>query len=634
MLMDKLREGAQGRIAKIIFWLIIFSFSLAGVGSYLNRPANTDPAEVNGEPITAQALENAYRNERSRLEAQLGENFAQLADNPAYLQRMRQGVLERMIDDVLVNQAIKDAKLRVGDEQVKKAILAMPYFQKDGKFDNDLYLAVLRQNNLTPEGFRDTVRQDLATQDYLGAVSQSEFALPAEARLLDRLLNQTRDVRLYTLPLAAFSGAVQVTDEERKAFYDAHHDQFMSQEQVAINYLLLDVDKIAAGISPSDADVQAYYDQHQDSYRTAERRKVAHILFAKQDADAQKKVDAELVKLKAGADFAALAKSDSADTLSARNGGELDWFEPGVMDPAFDKAAFALAKVGDLSQPVQSQFGYHIIKLLGVEPAKVKTLDEVKEQVRQQVKEDKAKEQFLDLQQQMADLSFENPDSLDEVATKLGLQVQQLALQPVSSNEFPLSNDKVKTQAFSVELRDQNTNSEVIALSDKQAAVIHVVDYKPAAVRPLDEVKAALDTAIKHDKALAAVQAEAAALLEKLKSGESVDAAVAAKQGKVETLAGVRRDDQKLDQQLASALFKLAKPVDGKPVYSQVGLFDGDQVLMALTAVHEADKDSANLSRLQASLQRNYGDAAYRAMLAQLRAKAKISYHQLDKVAE
>ena len=278
--MDKLREGAQGRIAKIIFWLIIFSFSLAGVGSYLNRPANTDPAEVNGEPITAQALENAYRNERSRLEAQLGENFAQLADNPAYLQRMRQGVLERMIDDVLVNQAIKDAKLRVGDEQVKKAILAMPYFQKDGKFDNDLYLAVLRQNNLTPEGFRDTVRQDLATQDYLGAVSQSEFALPAEARLLDRLLNQTRDVRLYTLPLAAFSGAVQVTDEERKAFYDAHPDQFMSQEQVAINYLLLDVDKIAAGISPSDADVQAYYDQHPYLYMLTPQQSYKLHLFA------------------------------------------------------------------------------------------------------------------------------------------------------------------------------------------------------------------------------------------------------------------------------------------------------------------------------------------------------------------
>lgn len=632
--MDKLRDGAQGRIAKIIFWLIIFSFSLAGIGSYLNRPANTDPAEVNGEPITAQALENAYRNERSQLERQLGDNFAQLADNPAYLQRMRQGVLERMIDDVLLNQAIHDAKLRVGDEQVKQAILAMPYFQKDGQFDNSLYQAVLRQNNLTPEHFRDSVRQDLAMRDYMGAVSQSEFGLPSEARLLDRLMNQTRDVKLYTLPLAAFTGAVQVTDDERKAFYEAHHDQFMSQEQVAINYLLLDVDKLAAGIVPTDAELQAYYDQHQDSYHTPERRKVAHILFAKQDADAQKKAEAELTKLKGGADFAALAKSDSADTLSARNGGELDWFEPGVMDPAFDKAAFALAKVGDLSEPVQSQFGYHIIKLLGVEPAKVKTLDEVKELVRQQVKEEKAKEQFLDLQQQMADLSFENPDSLDEVAKKLDLQVQHLDLQSVSSQQFPLSNDQVKTQAFSQELRDNNTNSEVIGLSDKQAAVIHVVDYKPEAVRPLDEVKADLDKAILHDKALAAVQAEAASLLGKLQQGESVDAAITAKQGKVETLAGVTRDDQKLDQQLVSALFKLAKPADGKPVYSQVGLFDGDQVLLVLTAVHEADKDSDNLSRLQSTLQRNYGDAVYRALLAQLRAKAKISYHKLDKAAE
>ncbi|MCD8548398.1 MAG: peptidylprolyl isomerase [Aeromonadaceae bacterium] len=634
MLMDKLREGAQGRIAKIIFWLIILSFSLAGVGSYLNRPANTDPAEVNGEPITAQALENAYRNERARLEAQLGESFAQLADNPAYLQRMRQGVLERLIDDVLVTQAIKEAKLRVGDEQIKQAILAMPYFQKEGKFDNDLYLAVLRQNNLTPEQFRDSLRQDLAMQQYLGAVSQSEFALPAEARLLDRLMNQTRDVRLHTLPLAAFTADIQVTDEERKAFYESHQDQFMSQEQVAINYLLLDVDQIATGIEPTDADVQAYYDQHQDSYRTPERRKVAHILFAKQDAEAQQKADAVLAKLKDGADFAALAKSDSADTLSARQGGEIDWFEPGVMDPAFDQAAFALAKVGDLSQPVQSQFGYHIIKLLGVEAAKVKSLDEVKAQVRQQLKEDKAKERFLDLQQQLADLSFENPDSLDEVANKLDMQVQHLDLQPISSTLFPLNNDQLKTQAFSTELRENNTNSEVIALSDKQAAVIHVVDHQPAAVRPLAEVTEALDSAIKHDKALAAVQAEADALLAKLKLGEPVEALVAAKQGKTQTLTAVRRDDQTLEPQLVSALFKLAKPQEGKPVYGKLGLFDGDQVLLVLTAVHEADKDSAQLPGLQAGLQRNYGDAVYRALLAQLRAKAKISYQQLDNSVE
>ena len=163
----------------------------------------------------------------------------------------------------------------------------------------------------------------------------------------------------------------------------------------------------------------------------------------------------------------------------------------------------------------------------------------------------------------------------------MNLPVQQLALQPVTSEQFPLNNDKVKTQAFSEELRDQNTNSEVIALSDKQAAVIHVVDYKPAAVRPLDEVKADLDKAIQHDKALAAVEAEAKTLLAKLQQGESIDAAVTAKQGKVAVHAGVHREDQTLDQQLVSALFKQAKPQEGKPVYSQVGLFDGDQVLMA-----------------------------------------------------
>ncbi|WP_439824066.1 peptidylprolyl isomerase [Aeromonas caviae] len=628
MMLDKLREGAQGKVAKVILGLIILSFALAGVGSYLNGPARTAPATVNGNDISAPALENAYRNERARMGSQMGEAFNQLAANPDYMKQFRRGVLDRLIDQALIDDKARSLGLRVSDEQIKQAIVAMPEFAENGKFSNDRYLQLIRRAGMTPEMFRDSLRQDMVRQQLMGAVLGSEFALKGEAEQLDRLYNQTRDLRLIRLAASAYVDGIEVSDAEVEQFYKANSARFMNDETVKVDYLLLDAANLGKNIKVTEQDAQDYYDQHQDLFQRPERRQVAHILipFGKDEKAAEQKAEAVLAKAKAGDDFAALAKADSSDTFSAKKGGELDWFEKGVMDPAFEKAAFALAKAGDLSAVVKSPFGFHIIKLLGVEPAKTKPFVDVMSDTIARLQSEKAKEQFFAEQQKMADSSFENPDSLDLTAEAMGLQVQSTGYFSQADAPAPLNDPKVLSVAFSEQLRDDNTNSDVIELADGKALVLHIMGHQPKAAKPLAEVKEQVITAIKHDKASEVARGKAQGLLDKLKAGENVQADLTALGLKVDTHTGVSRFAQEMDQNLVTQAFRMPHPTDGKPSVELVTEANGDRVVVALDKVNVIKEPSQMVSLLQGQLGQGKAQADYKSLIDELRKAAKIEY--------
>lgn len=635
MLMDKLREGAQGSIAKIVFWLIILSFALAGVGSYLNRPVNTDPAEVNGETITSQALERAYTNERARMESQFGESFAQLASNPAYVQQLRKSVLDKLVDQLLMDQQADKAQIRIGDEQVKDAIRQMAEFQQDGKFDNERFINLLSRAGLTPKAFSDSIRMDLVRQNWVGGLVSSEFALPSESKRLGALMQQTRDVTVYTVPASHFAAKVSVSDAELDGYYKANQKRFMSPDLVKVSYLLIDSKELAKGIKLSDADAKNYYDQHQELYQTAERRHVAHILISEKDeAKANEKAEELLAKIKAGDDFAKLAEANSADTLSARKGGDLEPFEKGVMDPAFEAAAFSLAKPGDVSSVVKSKFGFHIIKLLGVEPQSTKAFEAVKADVIAKLQSEKAHELFLDQQQKLSDLSFENPDSLDMVAEKLGMKVLTSDYISAATTSYPFSDPKVKQLAFSSDLREQNINSDVISPAEGVALVLHILDYKPAAVRALAEVKAEVAAAVKNQKAQDEAAKHAKVLEAALAKGEPVDALLKEVGGSSKEHKAVTRNGADLDPAVQQALFRMQKPVDGKPSVELMVQGNGDQVVLVLNQVAVSDKESSKmLPMVEAQLAQGKSAQAYQALLEQARNDGDIIYRKLSEQA-
>ncbi|WP_024873042.1 SurA N-terminal domain-containing protein [Tolumonas lignilytica] len=629
MLMDKLRDGAQSRVAKLIFWLIILSFALAGIGSYLNRPANSDPAVVDDEAIPARTLEQSYQNERARMQAQYGESASQLLSNPQYLTQLKHSVLERLVNQVLLNHKALKAGIRLSDDQVKDAIRQMPEFQTNNTFDNQKFISVLSRIGYNPDSFANSMRQDLSRQFWLDGVLTTEFALPSEADRLDALYQQKRDVKVITIPVSAFTKQITLTDKDIDAFYKAHSNEFMQPEQVKLNYVLLDSKELAKSIRPTDAELKAYYQQNSAQFTEPARLKVAHILITNKDEKAAQEKAAELLaKLKAGADFAQLAKAESADTLSARQGGELDWFEKGVMDPAFEKAAFALNQKNELSPVVKSAFGYHIIKLLDKQDAVVTPYDKAQKVVRQKYVDDKVKELFAEQQQKLSDLGFENPDSLDVVADGLKLPIHKTDF--ISAQQLPaaINVPAVKTLAFSEKLRDENTNSEVIAVSDSVALMLHVADYKPASVMPLAEVKDQVIAKLQKAKAVEQANATANALLTKVQAGQNIDAELTKLNAKVDEKKGLARFGADSPAQFAQAVFKLAKP-SGTAV--SAGLYADDQgnqsiLILEKVTVASESADSQLKQGLSQQLIKLKQEDTYGALVEQLRQNAKIKY--------
>lgn len=292
MLMDTLRDGAQSRVAKVIFSLIIVSFGLAGVGSYLNRPSSNDPAEVDGEKITAQELERNYQNERNSIQNQYGEAASQLFENPQYLEQLKRSVLDRLINQALIEHKIQKSGIRLNDEQVKDAIRTLPEFQTNGAFDNQKFLAILGRVGYTPEAFANSMRADLAKQLWVDNVVKSEFLLSEEKTDLANLYNQVRDITLYRLPASQFQSTVKYTDADLQKYYQSHEQLFKHPELVKLNYVVLNASELESTVQPTEQELKAYYDSHQDSFAAPAKIKVAHILISGKD-DAVNKAKAD-----------------------------------------------------------------------------------------------------------------------------------------------------------------------------------------------------------------------------------------------------------------------------------------------------------------------------------------------------
>ncbi len=624
-MLDKFRENSQGIAAKIVLGVVILSFALAGVGGYLGRTTEVAAAVVNGDEISRQALESAYQNERSRMESQYGETFAALASDPNYIQQIRTSVLQRLVAERLTDQAIADLGLRVGDQQIIENIQSTPQFQRDGKFDNDTYLAVLRQAGYQPTQYRDSLRQDLSRQQLVTAYVGSEVSLPNEVNALHRLQNQERLVKTLTVPVSKFVADIEVTDEELQTYYDSNLLQFQSAEKVSVDYVELDAVKLAEKIQLTDEDVKAYYDSHQDNYKRAERRRVAHILVQDEDKAA------ELLKqLTEGADFVELAKTNSEDTFSGENGGDLGWFEKGVMDPAFEEAAYVLAAKDDLSNVVKSEFGYHVIKLLDVEQSEAAPFDDVKEEIARTLKQDKAMAQFYEEHQQLSELAFEVPDSLDEAADAIGAQVKHSELFSKATASGILANAQVIRQAFSLDLREEQVNSDVIEITPEHIVVLRVNKYEPQSTLPREQVAEEIKAKLVNDKAAIKVDEYVVNLIAELNESKDISAELAKYElafGEEQTLSRMQPAD---NAEILRAAFTMVKPGEGQVSRQKVALNSGDIALVELNGVVDITADKAPEEAVQQQLatlvERSYSEADYKALISLLTSKAEISY--------
>ncbi|MFB9133719.1 peptidylprolyl isomerase [Vibrio olivae] len=615
-MMERLREGVNSIAVKIILGLIILSFVFAGIGSYLVSGSNNAAAKVGNSEIGRGEFEQAYQNERNRMQSQLGDYFSNLLGDPEYVASFRKSVLDRLINDRLLQQHAESLGLRVSDAQVRQMILDMPQFQTDGEFDQQIYQSALRRAGYTPENFAEYLRQDLVRNQLLSAIQGSDFSLQSEVEAQGKLITQTRDIRSLTLNIDDYAAKISPTDDEVQAYYDEHQDDYTRPEQMKIAYVELSADQLKDNVAVTDEDAKAYYNEHLDKYSTAEQRKVSHILV---QGDDEEKAQAILDQLNNGADFTAVAKEQSEDVGSAEQGGSLGWIEHDVMDPAFEEAAFSLENVGDVSGLVKSSFGYHIIKLDDVKAPESKPFDDVKSDIVAELSEQQALDTYYELQNELETVAFESPDSLDEAAKVIGQPIKETDF--VSEQDAPelLTAPQILDALNTVEVKEDGLNSEVLEVAPEHVIVVRVNDLRPETVLPLEEVRDDVVAAIADDQG----QEQAMELADKLVTAlEKGDDSVLEQNG---VAFG---ELEKIDRSspLAERVFSMPKPSDDTKHYAQTQDADGNVVIVELDNV-EANVDSEMNERIGQQMVQMSAQQDLNGLLNILRNNTDIEYY-------
>ena len=574
-MMDRLREGVNSIAVKIILGLIILSFVFAGVGSYIVGGSNNSAAKVGNVEIGRGEFEQAYQNERNRMQAQLGDYFSTLLADPNYVESFRKSVLDRMINDLLLEQHAESLGLRVSDSQVRSMIVDMPQFQVDGKFDQEIYQASLRRAGFSPDSFAEYLRRDLVRNQLLTAIQASDFSLEGEVEAQSKLLTQTREIKKVTLSLSDFASKAELSEQEINDYYTQNPERYTRPEQVKVAYVELSAQQLKDAIDVSDEQAKQYYQEHLDKYSSEEQRRVSHILI---EGDDEAKAQAILDELNAGADFATLAEAKSDDFGSASEGGSLGWIERDVMDPAFEEAAFALKKAGDVTGLVKSDFGYHIIKLDELKDSVAKPYEEVASEIKQELKDQQAIDQFYELQSQLETVAFEYPDSLDDAADAIKAEIHTTDF--ISQTDAPelLKAPAVMQAILSPEVKEDGLNSEVIEVAPEHVIVVRVEDARDETVLPLDEVREQVTTALAKVKGEQSAIELADNLVAELKKGNK----------DLMTENGLAfSDSENIDRSspLADVVFSMKKPSSGQVEFAQAKDFNGDIVVVELTNV-------------------------------------------------
>ena len=614
-MLQNIRDNSQGWIAKTIIGVIIVLLALTGFDAIIQSTSNSrNAAEVNGEEITLNSLNAAVDMQRRQLIQQFGKDFdASLLDDKL----LRQSALDALIDRTLLLQGAHDAGMAISDASLDQLIVQMPVFQVEGKFDAARFDQILQQQGFTRMQFRERLKQDVLVSQLQAALVASSFVTDAEVDAFVSLDKQTRDFSSRTLQ--ADADKVDVSEAEVKAYYDEHPDQYMSTEQVVIDYVELKKEAFFDQVEVSDEELQELYKK--EIANLAEQRRAAHILLEVNDklTDEQAKAKLEAVKqrLDQGEDFAVLAKEISQDPGSASNGGDLGFAGPGVYDPAFEESLYALKK-GEVSAPVRSEFGWHLIKLLDVQAPEVPSFASLKDKLEHDLKAQQVEQRFVEATKDLEEASFEASD-LSQPAQELGLQVKTSAPFGREGGEGITANRQVVQAAYAPEILEDGGNSNAIELDPDTTVVLRVKEHKKPELLPFEQVAKGIRQTLAQKKSREAAKAEGEAMLARLKKGESVE-------GDWQKTEAASRSQEGVNPQVLQALFRMTKPADGKPSYAGVSLNNGDFVVLRLEGVGQAKaelsaEEKVSYRRFLASRSGQQDFAAYR---EQLKEKADI----------
>ena len=628
------------RAAQVVLGIIGLTFVFFGTYSYFQRSAGVpEVASVGGDKITQNEFDELLRSQQDRMRESLGANYdPAMFDNP----EIRYALVEQLVNQRLLENQARADKLRVTDAQLQQFIAGLPPFQDDGKFSPERYKLVLAGQQMSPEMFEQKLRRDLTLAPLQEPIGAANLVATSAAKRYLELLREKREVAAANIDAAPFAKDVRVDDAAIKDFYDKNKAALATPEQAKIEYIILSPDTLAAKVSVTPEEVRAQYDQNIAQYGQPEERSAAHILVAVKpdasDADkaaAKKKADELAAKARAHpADFAALAKANSDDPGSAQAGGDLGSFTHDAMVKPFADAVFA-AKTGDIVGPVLTDFGYHVIKVGAVKAAQAKPFDEVKGEIEAALKKTKAQSLFANTADKFQNLVYEQADSLAGVGKALGVDVTTTPSYVTRAQVQAIANNNAKFVAalFSPESVQSKHNTDAIEIGPSMMMAGRIVDYKPSAVKPLDELKDQIRAEIVRREATALAVKAGAAKLAELMSGKS-DRGAGVTFGKPTEVMRT----QASAEYPAPTLQKIFA-VDPKKLPGYVGAENGrgGYTIVRVSKVIEPEKlDDAQVKMAGQQMGQEIGRELLMAYLAGLKARAdvKINPTALEKKVE
>lgn len=610
MLMEKFHAASNSIIWKLILGLVAVSFVLSGVAGYMFTQVDTSAAKVNGVEIPQQTFLQQYNNEYQALSQQLGAQFAAVADSPEFVSGLRQNILNRLIDQELLRQYSEDLKLGISDAQIKQEIVSMPSLQTDGKFDNNLYQQMLAANGISSDAYAELVREALRLEQLQAGLASSDFMVPTQAEALAKLFFQRREVRLATFPLADEIAKQTVSEQEMQTYYKENQSAFAAPELVKVQYIDLTRTLAEKNVKVTDVEISQYYQDNKAQYMS---QRLAHI-----QVPTEQEAQTIYADLQKGESFTQLAKLYSTDKISGANGGDLDWVTPGMMPPEFETAASKL-DVGQYSQPVKVDNAYHIIKL---EDEKVRSLDEVKNEIAVKIRNELAANAFYALEKQVNEKAFENPDSLENAAKAAEVNMQETAYFSRQNIPAELNYANVVSTIFDSDITQGGANSEAINVGDQHSIVVRVVEHKPEGIRSFEEAKADIENYLKRQKAESLVLEQAKKLADGLSAATTQESAL--NFSAAQSLVYAENKDPVLN----NAIFAMAKPAENKTTYGVAKDGNGDVVVVALQKVEDGKLSSDQLTTFNAQLEQDRQLALRNTVLAALRHKAKVEINE------
>jgi len=597
-MLQTIHDKITGWIAGLVIALIGIPFIFWGIDvgfgnvSYAARVKGHEaPFWRMATKIPLQDVNRTYQNQLSQYQQALrGEVPAEMKTE------LQTQLMDAYVRRELLEQHANEQGYRVREEDVDRSIQQIEQFQLDGKFNEEVAKRALQTQCISTAGFREQQRRDLQVAQVQAAIAASSFITPAELERAHALQNQEREVAWAVIDPATMLAGINPDEKAITAYYEANKQRFMTPETVTLSYVELKVGDFASQVKVDDNVLRAEYDQLKDRYVEAERRKGRHILINVKDGDeagARKKADEILAKAKApGADFSALAKQYSEDAGSAQQGGDLGWAERSFFVGPFSDALFAM-QPDEVRGPVRSEFGYHIIRLDGIQTGKQKPFEEVRAELENEYRTAQAEKLFGEKQEIIAEKAFENIDSLDGVAASVNAKVQTIpGFQHAAGGGQFTNNAQVIEMAFAENVLN-GQNSAPIEIEPGHILVLRSDDRKMPEQRPLATVRDQVVDLVKREAAEAQAKAKGEEALKKLNAGTPWSTVVAELKVPAEGPRFVTRTDTNVPPELRQAIFTAAKPTAGKPVYRGLGVENGSFGLIELVALRTASAQAA-----------------------------------------